>query len=211
MDQKRVFTDIYNTNAWNGHWQTRDGYGSSLIYTQSIRASLMPFMRKWGTKTFLDASCGECKWITALPWPPDINYIGGEIVEAKIERLKQEYPSTDFRVLDIISDPLPAADMWMCRDTLFHFPFAAIYQTMLNFTNSNIKFLLLSHHPNGENRDISFSDFFEMNVLKEPFNFPPPLDFIDDSYMPSGCPERQMYLYDRETISRVLSEKKFVV
>jgi len=25
--------------------------------------------------------------------------------------------------MDIISDPLPRADAWLCRDVLFHFPF----------------------------------------------------------------------------------------
>ncbi len=38
--------------------------------------------------------------------------------------------------------PLPKADLWLCRDVLFHLPNKDVITVLANFANSEIPYLL---------------------------------------------------------------------
>ena len=197
---QEAFTHIYNSGRWKGSWETRDGYGSTLEYTRTIRETLPPLLKKYEIKSMLDASCGEFTWMREVDLT-GIRYIGGEIVAEKIEKLKVDFPQHEWLHLDIIEDDLPEVDLWMCRDTIFHFPHEHVKKTLENFLRSKIKYLLISSHPEVDNHNIdSFGDFNHINFDREPFNFPAPLDLIDDTE--PGFPlKRNMHLYRREDLA----------
>jgi hypothetical protein len=73
-------------------------------------------------------------------------YIGGDIVQEMVEKLQQRHWSRnrEFRLLDIVDDPLPEADIWMCRDMLFHLPEADALKVLRRAGQSNIKYFLSS-------------------------------------------------------------------
>lgn len=198
---QEAFGNIYNNKTWTGHWATTDGYGSTLEYTVTIRETLPPLLKKYNIKSMLDASCGEFTWMREV-YLTGIRYVGGEIVEDKINKLKLDFPQHEWLHLDIIEDKLPDVDLWMCRDTIFHFPHQYVKQTLKNFVNSNIKYLLISSHPEADNIDInSFGDFNFINFDRAPFNFPAPIDMIDDTE--PGFPlKRNMHLYRREDLAK---------
>lgn len=201
------FTKIYYTDTWNGYWQNRDGYGSSMEYTESIRASLPGLLKKYNIKSMLDASCGQYVWMRHVDIG-DVRYIGGEIVKEKINVLKEEFPDKEWMQLDIIEDQLPKVDMWMCRDTIFHFAHKYVKQCLENFINSEIEYILISSHPGSENVDIpDFKDWTDprgyfncINFEVAPFNFPAPIDRIDDTG-PNFPLKRDMLLYKRSDLA----------
>lgn len=198
---KEAFTHIYNNKTWVGHWETRDGYGSTLEYTVTIRETLPPLLKKYKIKSMLDASCGEFTWMRTVDLT-GVRYIGGEIVAEKIEKLRQDFPQHEWLNMDITEDKLPDVDLWMCRDTIFHFPHEYVKKTLQNFINSKIEYLLISSHPEVDNQDIgSFGDFNFINFDRAPFNFPAPLDLIDDTE-PGFHLKRNMHLYRRDDLAK---------
>lgn len=209
-----AFTSIHKTRIWDGPWHTTDGGGSGELYTRNFRANLVPFLKKHNVTSMLDASCGEFNWMRLVDLQ-GIKYIGGEIVPDKIRRLNQEFPNHDFRVMNVITDTLPDVDLWMCRDTLFHFPIFYLQKALKNFANSNIKYLFTSSHSNREgidgnpgipkqNNEITrFGDVTNLNLQAPPYNFPAPLDALDDTCYEVAPLHREMLLYDRETIANL--------
>lgn len=214
--QKFTFTHIYDSGQWNGPWNTNDGGGSGLIYTESLRSQLPAFFKKWNITSIFDASCGEFTWMQAVDLT-GIKYIGGEIVADKIARNKIKWPQHTWLEFDILTDTFPEADMWMCRDTLFHFPLFYLQKALRNFVNSNIKYLLTSSHPGPwggghrfhpnfliQNNVIwNFGDFTNLNVFKHPYNFSAALDSLDDTCYSVAPLQREMVLFDRETIGKL--------
>lgn len=201
-DAQKVFTKVYETNAWDTGGETRDGAGSTMHYTSTIRSVLPDLLKKYNVKSFLDASCGEYTWMRNVDLG-DIKYIGADIVEAKIEKLKKEFPDKTWMVLDITEDPLPDVDFWMCRDTIFHFPHEHVKKTFLNFLRSNIEYILISSHPYEDNKDIEWGDFNTISLLKPPFSFPEPIDVIDDTG-PGYHIKRDMFVYRRKDMKDFL-------
>lgn len=122
--------------------------------------------------------------------PPDIEYIGGDIVKKAIELNTQKYGKSNFRFIhmDILIDDLPEVDLWLCRDALFHFSNSDILRVFLNLKKSRIKYLLTTTFPETHiNEDITTGDYRLINLEKPPFNLPPPLRYVDDSDAgPSG-------------------------
>src|SRR3990172_1030633 len=151
----------------------------------------------------LDAPCGDYGWLGSVARDLDVAYIGGGIVADLIATNHKEFGSarTRFDVIDITSDVLPKVDLWLCRDCLFHFSNADIFSTLDNFLRSEIPFLLTTTHPEcDENTDIPTGSFRLLNLEIAPFNFPNPIERIDDWI--EGYPVRQLALWERASIAR---------
>jgi hypothetical protein len=119
-----------------------------------------------------------------VPIPSDIEYSGGDIVRKMVDLNNKQFGKRNikFRYLDIINDELPLADLWICRDTLFHFSNSDILKVLINLRSSKIKYFLSTTYPGTNmNKDIFTGDFREINLEKSPFNLPPPVLYIDDS------------------------------
>jgi len=135
-----------------------------------------------------------------------VRYIGGDIVPGLVSTNQLRFGDghTRFEVIDITTDRLPEADFWLCRDCLFHFSDADIFSTLRNFVRSEIRYLLTTTHPLcTENTDIPTGSFRLLNLELPPFGFPEPAERIDDWI--EGHPVRQLALWDRASIARVLS------
>jgi hypothetical protein len=93
----------------------------------------------------------------------------------------------------------------MCRDVLFHFPYADIFRTLNNLFRSDITYILTTDHPEQEeNTDIRIGRFRPLNVLREPFFFPEPILWIDDWI--EGYPVRRMGLWEVNSLHASLDE-----
>ncbi len=203
---EHVFTHFYEENIWSDD-ESVSGPGSTAKYTENLRRQIPPLLAKLGVRTILDAPCGDYHWFRLIPRGEDVRYIGGDIVEPMIAKNETSYGNrtTSFRKIDITKDALPEADLWICRDCLIHFSDELIFQTLQNFMRSeSVRYLLTSNHPNCRlNADIPTGSFRELNLRLPPFNFPEPLQVIDDWI--EGFPVRQMGLWDRESVSRALT------
>src|SRR5688572_9182835 len=143
QSNEELFAHYYENNVW-GDPESVSGSHSTVKYTDNIRRELPALIASLGLKRILDAPCGDFNWFRLVPRPADVAYVGTDIVEALVERNQRSFgnANTSFRKLDIITDPLPQADLWMCRDCLFHFSDANIARALANFARSDIRYLL---------------------------------------------------------------------
>ena len=203
-----VFLAHFQSNEW-GSSESASGPGSTLEYTKNIRQELPRLAQELAVRTILDAPCGDYNWFRAIDWHTAIDYLGGDIVEPLIERNQERFEDqgTRFMVLDVIQDPLPVRDLWLCRDCLFHLSERDIFRSLANFARSRIPYLLTSNHPECDvNVDIPTGEFRQINLTLPPFNLPPPRRVIDDWI--EGYPTRHLALWDKETVADALSTNK---
>ena len=194
------FTHFYHTNKWKNA-ESRSGPGSTIEYTRNIRAELPGLFERLGVVCILDAPCGEYHWFRLVP-REGIHYIGGDIVKEMVVSNQGRYGDdhTEFRHLDIVYDDLPAADLWMCRDCLFHFSDEDAVRSIRSFLGSDIRYLLTSTHPEcDENVDIPTGSFRLLNLEREPYCFGAPMVRLDDWI--EGFPVRHLALWEKQTLA----------
>jgi SAM-dependent methyltransferase len=204
-----VFIKIFEENYWNNS-ESVSGDGSTIYYTESLRRSLPELFSRLSIKVIFDAPCGDFNWMKHVIAETQVRYIGGDIVPALIEKLKKEYqsPAIDFFVLDITENEFPAADIWICRDCLFHLNYEHIFLSLKRFVSSTIPFILTTTYivpDNFKNCDIHSGDFRLIDLFSEPFYFPKEVQFrISDCDAHSHFPCRELCLWTRDQIIQVL-------
>ena len=209
-DSKEVFDHYYKSNVW-GDGESVSGPGSTLRYTENIRRQLPRVVKQLGVRTVLDAPCGDYNWFKEILWDDEITYVGGDVVEALVERNAQLYANgnVSFRTLDIVSQALPKVDLWLSRDCWFHLPNRDVAAAISNFLNSDIKYLLTTTHIDcDENIDIPTGAFRRINLQAAPFFFPPPMELIDDWI--EGFPVSHLGLWERESLKSALASNRYI-
>lgn len=187
-DVQARFTRIYEGKVWRGS-RSASGTGSSLENTREIRERLPEIVRRYGVERLLDAPCGDFLWMQEVVRElPGLRYVGGDIVESLVAKNRRRFASERIRFehLDITRDALPAADLMMVRDCLFHLSYADISRFLVNLARSDIGLLLTTTNEieGGavENRDIASGEFRPIDLFAEPFGFPAScLESFDDS------------------------------
>lgn len=205
-DHKQVFQHIFDSRYW-GEKESLSGIGSSLTQTESIRRELPLLLARHGATSLFDAPCGDLHWMRHILGDLDVSYIGGDIVPGVVDeaRARFESPNVSFRVFDITQDEFPEADLWLCRDVLFHLSYKMVRKALSNFARSKVKYMLVTTHtaPSIRNRNIVTGDFRLIDLFKPPFNLPQ--DIVIDrfaDYAPPATP-RDMVLISREDIVRL--------
>jgi hypothetical protein len=205
-NREEAFTNIYEGNGW-GCAETYSGFGSSLEYTAPLRRSLEALVRRSQVRTFLDAPCGDFNWMQHVRLPDDTRYIGGDIVKPLVARLQTEHGDDRrrFLVIDIVNGELPAADLWLCRDVLFHLPTADALSALRNFARSKIPFILTTTYDFvKQNLDVNPGGFRYLNLAAPPFMLPRPELRISDFVAPS--PPRYLALWSRQQVAAALQQ-----
>jgi hypothetical protein len=196
------FTKIYSENYW-GDKESASGAGSTLKYTKGIREQLPRLFDQFAIKSVFDAPCGDFNWMPAVLAQRDIQYIGADIVKPLIDDLNTKHKDarTEFRHLDLTTQAFPLADLWICRDCLFHLSVADTLSVLRRFVESNIPYLLTTTHKGGEfqNVDIQTGDFRFIDLFAKPYCFPAEVLFRTDDYQAPEHP-REMCLWSRAQI-----------
>lgn len=195
------FVEAFDANIWEDA-ESVSGPGSTLAYTHSLRATLMPMVRALGCASMLDAPCGDFNWMKTVDLT-GIAYTGADIVPGMIGKLQAEHPQHSFTCLDITKDPLPKADFVLCRDVLFHLSNVDVVRVLENFVESGSAWLATSHSFQVTAMEDVPSDpttFRPVNLMAHPFFFDPP-DHILKDYAP-GFLHRWLGIWPRETIAR---------
>lgn len=177
----RVFTRIYERGRWKSGG-TPSGAGSTLEQTARIRAQLPALLQRHGIRTIVDVPCGDFNWIGTLDYR-FTNYVGGDIVDSLVTRNRQLHAAPDraFQRLDVIADPIPRADVLLCRDCWVHLSTAQIQRAIRNVARSECTYLLTTTYPETPaNADVSTGNWRPINLRAEPFSFPEPLEIIPD-------------------------------
>jgi len=202
--REQVFDKIYAKNYW-GSMESISGRGSELSQTENIRRELPKIFAKYNCTSILDAPCGDFNWLRQVVEKIDVKYCGGDIVQNLVEVNNAKYSDekTKFMKLDICKDPLPSADIMICRDCLFHLSYSDITAFIENFAASHIPLLLVTSHKNEngifKNKNIKTGDFRMIDLFSHPFGFPADVLYrFDDFNDPE--PAREMCLFSREQI-----------
>lgn len=182
-----IFTNIYQKNTW-GDQSSYSGTGSNLDQTAAIRRAIPLLVHDLGCRSLLDIPCGDFFWMSQTDLEVE-HYIGADIVETLIIRNQERYgqPQRTFVKLNIMSDPLPQADLVLCRDCLVHFSFTDIGRALNNLKLSGSTYLLTTTFVDRpKNEDISTGDWRPLNLQAAPFCFPAPLQLIDEQCTEGG-------------------------
>jgi len=204
-----IFTNIYDNKIWGFVWEdesTYSGPGSTIKYTENLRNELPKLYKKFNITSVLDAPCGDLNWMkSVIDVCPNVHYIGGDIVKSMMDSNTKNFgkQGVEFIELDITSNKLPQVDLMICRDCLFHLHKDDIFKFIDNFIDSNIKYLLTTTYPPndslGPNRIISPGNWFNIDLLSDPYNFTENALYKIDDWIP-GFHVRYMYLWDRDQI-----------
>ena len=125
----------------------------------------------------LDAPCGDFTWMAQVDLE-GIDYIGGDIVPSIVEQNKHQHASESRRFiqLDLTRDPLPDADVLLCRDCLVHLSYANIRPVLENVARSKIRYVLMTSFPGRQdNYDVADGDWRALDFEAPPFSFPAPV------------------------------------
>jgi SAM-dependent methyltransferase len=180
-----VFRDIYRRHHWSGS-ASPSGAGAAPDQTAELRRSLPPLLGELGIRTMLDLPCGDYSWMRQVDLPLQ-RYIGADLLPELIEALAANFGDAghEFRVVDLTRDPLPAADLVLCRDCLVHLSYDDIRRALRNLVTSRIPWLLTTTFPGGgPNEDIVTGDWRVLDLQAAPFHLPPPARILNE-----GCTE----------------------
>ena len=207
---KDRFGEIYQKNFW-GSSESGSGEGSEISYTVKLRGWLTTAIPGYAIENILDAACGDFNWMRLVVPKVNVDYLGIDIVEKVINDNKKKYENdrVQFEVKNICEDKLPACDLLLVRDVLFHFSNDEINKFLKNIAEVEYEYLLVSTHMVNEgfrNIDIVTGDFRLIDLFKEPFNFDQKtvLERVED-YPDNYFIRRHMILLDKKSVPLALN------
>lgn len=201
--RRGAFEDIFRNRYW-GSEESVSGCGSSLSQTQHVRRELPAVVSRFGIRSIFDAPCGDLYWMKHVLPTLDVDYLGGDIVQGVVDiaRENNTSPRAKFTCFDIAEDPFPAYDLWRCRDVLFHLSYSDIRGALINFANSECRYILVTTHTGDDvvNRNMVTGDFRRLDLFQPPFELPEDkvLYRFEDYYEPMHA--REMVLFARKDV-----------
>ncbi|MBP2302790.1 capsular polysaccharide synthesis protein [Azospirillum picis] len=166
------------------------GPGASLHQTVEVRRALPLLLQHLHARVLLDVPCGDFHWMDRVRLGIE-TYIGVDPLESLILRNRERHmaPDREFLALDLIGDPLPTADVVLCRDCLVHLSHDDALRVLRNIVDSRSRYVLITTFPDRrENRDVRTGTWRPLNLQAAPFSLPPPLAVINEKCTEScGC------------------------
>jgi hypothetical protein len=182
------FEEIYQHNGFDGT-ESRSGGGSTLEQTRVISREIPLLLKELGVKHFLDVPCGDFNWMRYVDLG-DVKYTGGDVVQAIVDKNTAEYGNEkrSFQRINIITGPLPVADMIFCRDCLVHLNYADGLSALEKFRSSGAKWLLTTTFTDrASNSDLYAGDIWRpLNLEQAPYNLPKPERYINEACTEGG-------------------------
>lgn len=199
---KKQFNYIYQKNIW-GSRESVSGPGSEIQRTKKYRNNLKKILLNYNIKDIFDSPCGDFNWMSKFlrDNKGSFNYSGADIVEEMILNNKREHKNYKFEVIDLTKNTFPKADVFHCRDLLFHLSYHDIFKIFNNFIQSEVSYVLVSNHESNflKNIDIKSGGFRYLDMRRKPFFFNNYLEKIDDYYLLKSFPKKS-YLFSRKQI-----------
>jgi SAM-dependent methyltransferase len=170
-----VFSEIYKKKMWarNKEGKGTSGVGSTLEATELYREFLQDFLSTFEIETVVDAGCGDWEFSKAIDWT-GIQYTGYDVVKFVINENMRKYSSDNITFIhtDLMVEPLPPADLLICKDVLQHWPNAVIFEFLKNI--SQFKYCLITNDidfdtDSSSNPNVWTGGFRTLDLTKAPF------------------------------------------
>jgi hypothetical protein len=138
-------------------------------------------------RTLLDVPCGDLNWMKHVELGA-VDYIGADIVPELVAENERRFAGTrspggtrySFRQLDLVTEPVPRADLVLCRDCPVHISHRNVAKALRNIIASGSDFLLTTTFvERTENTDIIIG-WYPINLQLPPFSWPAPIMLIDE-------------------------------
>jgi len=181
------FREAYESCAWvAGDGQLfLSGQGSEAWAARAIADELPALLAGLGCRTLLDVGCGDWNWMQEVRLP--CACIGIDIVPEVIEAdRRHERADVAFATGDAIQGPLPAADVVLCREVLFHLSFRDGLAALANIRASAGWLLATSDTEIWFTTDIATGDYRRINLERAPYRLPRPRAVIPDDRVCRG-------------------------
>ena len=176
-DTEAIFTYLYRATPVSDSEQAA---------TEVLRREIPRLLRRYRVRSLLDLPCGDFGWLSQADLA-GIGYTGGDIVPELVASNARRYGGRrrEFRCLNLSRDPLPRADVVLCRDGLVHLGYPQIFRAFANLRRSGCTYLLATTFLELDaNAEIDTGDWRPLNLCLPPFALPEPLDVIVE-----GCTE----------------------
>lgn len=181
------FSAIYRDNGFVGT-ESLSGAGSTWFQTRVIRQKLPELFSELGVKSLVDIPCGDFHWMRDVDLA-DIHYTGADVVEEMVRKNQQLFggPLRAFECVNLITGPLPAADLVFCRDCLVHLPFEDALAAIETIRQSKCQWLLTTTFTrDNPNADLDAAGWRALNLTLPPFNLPKPTLLISEKCTEAG-------------------------
>jgi len=135
---KATFQEIYSSKSWGDDGSPFcSGQGSRGPVSQQYCDAVVEFIRDHQVRRVVDLGCGDFVVGRQIVEATGVDYIGIDVVPELIEHHIQtvNLPNVSFRLADITSDPLPAADLCLVRQVLQHLSNDEIARVLANVKN----------------------------------------------------------------------------
>ena len=143
---RHAFSDIYRNSTWG----PGSGVGSMPEYAQPYVVTLERFLHDYKIKSVVDLGCGDWQFSRLIDWS-GVDYLGLDVVEEVIEANKRNFAS-DSIGFDVATagEPLPEADLVVCKDVLQHLPLGVVAEYLAEF-RQRYKHILITNdvYPDG--------------------------------------------------------------
>ena len=128
-EYERIFTWIYDTGQWGFNEEGRgySGSGSTVQEAKPYMDFITEFLRSRQIRSVIDIGCGDWTFSRHIDWG-NTQYLGVDVVKSVIENNIEKFskPNITFMQAEILSTPLPSADLLICKDVLQHLTFENI-------------------------------------------------------------------------------------
>jgi SAM-dependent methyltransferase len=124
-----AFSFIYENDLWG----RGSGAGSFPEYTQPYVAMLQRFLRDHEIRSVVDVGCGDWQFSRLIDWD-GVDYLGLDLVESVIEANRKAFATNSIAFeVATVGEPLPSADLVVCKDVLQHLPLAVVGDYLAQF------------------------------------------------------------------------------
>lgn len=175
---EQVFSQVYERGIWGRDQQGNgtSGKGSTQENAMEYIVFLNKFIKINNIKTIVEIGCGDWEVMRHVDLT-GVDYVGFDVVPSMIQDNLAKYRTSNvnFALADCIHDPLPKADLLLCKDVLNHIPNDGVFKIIQKFTNyrhvlttSDVEAATLSSN----NWDIDLGDWRSIDLAAWPFNLP---------------------------------------
>ena len=191
---KDAHTKIFNHYFHSAFWGNADGTSgpnSAFHLTHKLRANIQNLLSGRNIHSIVDIGCGDANLFRYIDLT-GIEYSGLECVPALTQQNQVQFadrPNMTFQTTDVIYDPVPQAELVICRDVVHYLPNELIFDLLENIKRSQSTYLLITHNlfsPDSANVKTNVGIFRPVNLTQAPFNWPQPIEIVEEDEFEFG-------------------------